>query len=97
LADGIEYHWVLCFTSPISCGHGMTFTMRTGIDTLDAETRSEAFEQLVRRVAEEEGRSVDDFAVTFFTLEPNRLAGPRSSTTRLSLTSFATASAVRRS
>lgn len=89
MADGIEYHWVLCFTSPLSCGHGMTVTMRTGTDTLDVKTRGEAFELLVRRVAGEEGRGVDDFAVTFFSLEPNRLAAPADSPTlRLDVPEF---------
>lgn len=80
-----EYHWIISYTVPGSVGSvvnpdgrvtPLTYDVRqrNGVCTVeDGETRRDVFERIARDVAEDDRLSLDQFTVTFFSLEPNRL------------------------
>ncbi|HEY9440147.1 MAG TPA: hypothetical protein VIS29_16180 [Streptomyces sp.] len=74
--EGVEYHWLISYITP--CTGGFTVSQRSGVDRLTVTTRHEAFQQIGRCVAEQAGMDFDEFAVLFFSLEPNRLDDGRS-------------------
>lgn len=70
---GVEYHWMLCYIVP-RADRGADYRQKSGVITLTNGTRAQAFGELGARVAVEDGITAADFAVTFFSLEPNALA-----------------------
>jgi hypothetical protein len=66
-----EYHWMLSYIVPNATGFDAR--QQSGTCYPQGHTRSEMYEVLAQQVADKDGITAADFAVTFFSLEPNEL------------------------